>query len=707
MSRQGNSGQKLVIVESPTKAKTISQYLGRGFVVKASMGHIRDLPKSKLGVAIDRGFEAEYLVPKEKRAIVKELKSLVDGATTIYLATDPDREGEAIAWHVVQVTRPSNGQEVLRIAFHEITEDAIKEALANPRTIDLRLVTAQQARRVLDRLVGYLLSPLLWRKVRGRLSAGRVQSAALRMIVDRERQIRAFVPEEYWTIGAHLSRTREERRFWAQLHLIDGEKAVIPNRERADQLVEILERATYSVEDVKRRQVQRKPSPPFITSTLQQEAAKKLGFTAQRTMRVAQQLYEGIELGKEGSVGLITYMRTDSTQVSIKAQEEAREFIRQKFGPEFVPDRPPIYSKKVKGAQEAHEAIRPTSCRRIPESIKEFLNQDQYRLYKLIWERFIASQMAPALLDQTTVDILAATSAERCQFRVSGSVVVFPGFLAVYREVPEEGEEEQAQRQPLPPLEKGDPLMLHALNPEQHFTQPPSRYTDASLIKAMEEAGIGRPSTYALILSTLQERGYVTREDKRLVPTELGMVVNDLLVTHFPEIVDLAFTSRMEEELDDIAAGDREYLPVLEEFYGPFSSRLEAADKAIPKIELGEELSGESCEICGRPMVVRAGRYGKFIACSGYPECRNTKPYVVKLGMACPKCREGELVERKARTGRTFWSCSRYPDCDFSVFQRPSEVPCPQCGGLTVRNGARKLRCTACGYSFSDLARTA
>jgi DNA topoisomerase-1 len=708
MALKRSVGNKLVIVESPTKAKTISQYLGKGYTVKASMGHIRDLPRSKLGVDVDKGCQAQYLVPREKRAVVKELKELVEKAATIYLATDPDREGEAIAWHVVQATQAKNGKEVLRIAFHEITEEAIREALASPREIDLRLVTAQQARRVLDRLVGYLLSPLLWRKVRGRLSAGRVQSAALRMIVDREREIQAFVPQEYWTLGAHLSKAGDKRMFWAYLVAVGGEKASIPDAARASELVELLRDAPYSVQDVKRRQVQRKPGPPFITSTLQQEAARKLGFTAQRTMRVAQQLYEGVELGTEGSVGLITYMRTDSTQVSAKAQEEARQVILEKFGAPFLPERPPVYAKKVKGAQEAHEAIRPTSSRRTPESVKQYLSQDQYRLYKLIWERFIASQMSPAQLEQTSVDILALPEGGKEHiFRATGSVVIFPGFLAIYREGTEDEEGEEKERQPLPPLENGDRLKLHELRPDQHFTQPPPRYTDAGLIKAMEEAGIGRPSTYAVILSTLQERGYVVRQEKRLVPTELGMVVNDLLVAHFPEIVDTAFTSKMEEELDDIAAGEREYVPVLQEFYGPFSSRLAAAEVAIPKVELQDELAGENCELCGRPMVIKTGRYGKFIACSGYPECRNSKPYLVKLGIPCPKCGQGELVERRARSGRTFWSCSLYPECDFSVFQRPSESPCPKCGGLTVRAGARKLRCTRCGHIFSDLAKTA
>ncbi len=710
-----SSGNKLVIVESPTKARTISQYLGRGFTVKASMGHIRDLPKSKLGVDVENGFEAQYLIPKEKRAVVKELKELVERAAVIYLATDPDREGEAIAWHVVQATQAKNGKEIHRIVFHEITEEAIREALANPREIDQRLVTAQQARRVLDRLVGYMLSPLLWRKVRSRLSAGRVQSAALRMIVDREREIQAFVPQEYWTVAAQLSKPRDQRRFWATLVAVQGEKISISNGNQASQIVELLGTASYSVHDVKTRQLQRKPAPPFITSTLQQEASRKLGFTAQRTMRVAQQLYEGVELGKEGSVGLITYMRTDSTHVSAKAQEEARAVILERFGPQFLPDRPPVYAKKVKGAQEAHEAIRPTSCRRTPESVKQYLNQDQHRLYKLIWDRFIASQMAPAVLEQTSLEVLAIPSAQpdgaaagkEYIFRASGSVVTFPGFLAVYRESSEEEEGEEAERQPLPPLEKGDRLKLHELKPEQHFTQPPPRYTDASLIKAMEEEGIGRPSTYAVILSTLQERGYVVRQERKLVPTELGMVVNDLLVAHFPEIVDTAFTSKMEEELDDIAAGERHYVPVLQDFYVPFSARLEAAERAIPKVELQSEPAGEDCELCGRPMIIKTGRYGKFIACSGYPECKNSKPYLVKLGIACPKCGEGELVERRARSGRIFWSCSRFPNCDFSVFQRPTEVPCPKCSGLTVRNGARKLKCTQCGHSFLDLAKTA
>jgi len=704
-------GTRLVIVESPAKARTVGRILGRGFTVKASIGHVRDLLKSQLAVDVENNFKPTYRVPKEKQAVVRELRQAVKEAEEVYLATDPDREGEAIAWHLTEVADipPSK---LRRVVFHEITEPAIREAFAHPRGIDMQLVHAQQARRILDRLVGYKLSPLLWEKVRGRLSAGRVQSVALRLIVEREREIQAFVPEEYWTIAVELSKLDDERAFRARLVRYLGAEPDLKNEEQVRPLVAELEDALYVVVSVKKGERRRRPAAPFTTSTMQQEASRRLGFTARRTMAVAQQLYEGLPLGEEGSVGLITYMRTDSTNISPLAQEEARRFIAQAYGEHLLPPEPPVYKTRARIAQEAHEAIRPTSVFRTPESVKPYLDRDQYRLYELIWKRFIASQMAPAILDTMTVEIVAVPRAliadgeiplealenPRYLFRATGSAIRFPGFLVVYEEAREEDvkpEEEEEGGGLLPPLEPNERLRLWRVLPEQHFTQPPPRYTEASLIKTLEELGIGRPSTYAPILSTLFQRGYVERVDKRLVPTPLGITVTDLLVQHFPDIMDVNFTARMEEDLDRIAAGEEDWVEVLRRFYGPFEQRLQEALARIQKVSLDHEVLDEQCPECGAPLQIRYGRFGKFVGCTRFPECRYTRPFFNKLGVPCPQC-GGELLEKKSKRGRTFYGCSNWPTCNFTTWKRPLTARCPHCGGLLVQDDRENARCLKC-----------
>ncbi len=700
-------GKALVIVESPAKARTISRFLGPAYTVKASMGHVRDLPKSKLGVDVQHDFQPTYTVLKEKLPVVKELKESVQQARELILATDPDREGEAIAWHLVEATQ-AHDKPVRRIVFHEITEDAIREALAHPRGIDMRLVNAQQARRVLDRLVGYEISPLLWRKVKSGLSAGRVQSVALRLVVEREREIQSFVPQEYWTIEVDLAPegngAREPTPFSASLVRVRGEKPELPNEAAARAVASELERSRYWVVSVKERQKQRRPAPPFTTSTLQQEAGRKLRFPVSLTMQLAQQLYEGVELGPEGSVGLITYMRTDSTQVAASAQQRAREVIAARWGADFLPDRPPVYAKKAKGAQEAHEAIRPTDPARDPESVRPYLTPRQYQLYRLIWERFIASQMAPAVYDTVTVEIAAAPDpAAEAPYvlRATGSAVRFPGFLVVYREGRDEEETDELDQRPLPPLREGEVLRLLGVRPEQHFTQPPPRYTEATLVKTLEELGIGRPSTYAPTIETLKQRRYVVVEDRKLVPTELGMLVTDLLVQHFPDVVDVGFTSRLEEELDEIASGEREWVPVVREFYEPFHRRVEEAERTMERVRLADQPTNEVCEVCGRPMVIKESRFGRFLSCSGFPECKNKRPFVEKIGVTCPQCGEGQIVVLRSRKGRVFYGCSRYPECTFRSWERPTGERCPQCGGplvVSVRRGQETIRCGSCTY---------
>ena len=698
---------KLVIVESPAKAKTIEKYLGRDYAVRASLGHVRDLPKSKLGVDIDADFRPQYLVPRDKSKHVKALKNEAQRAREIFLATDPDREGEAIAWHLAETIDPGD-RPVRRVEFHEITRSAVLAAMQHPRSIDYLRVDAQQARRILDRLVGYQISPLLWKKVKRGLSAGRVQSAALRMVVERERDIQAFDPVEYWSIEVELAKQQANGRgrqqsFGATLFEVDSRKPEIGDEAHASAIVRDLDGATYRVEGVRKREQQRNPPAPYTTSTLQQEANRKLGFTAKRTMMVAQQLYEGIEIANREQVGLITYMRTDSTVVSQDAIVETRKFVEEQYNKEHLSETPRTYQTRSRLAQEAHEAIRPTSVYRRPEEVTRYLSRDQARLYELIWKRFVATQMASARIDITTVDVAAQRpgSSAQYRFRASGSVIQFRGFLELYTEArDEDAAASDEDRKPLPALTEGELLDLLSLLPQQHFTQPPPRYTEASLVRSLEEKGIGRPSTYAPILSTLQERGYVIRNERRLEPTELGEIVNDLLVEHFPDVVDVDFTANMEERLDDIAQGRRTWVPVMREFYGPFAVTLHTAEQEMERVQPPVEPSDEICEKCGRQMVIKLGRYGKFIACPGFPECRNAKPLLIKLGIPCPEC-EADIVERRTKKRRVFFGCSTYPVCEWTSWARPLQQPCPECGGLLVEAGRDKAKCTKCGSTFT------
>ncbi|OUM96991.1 MAG: DNA topoisomerase I [Thermobacillus sp. ZCTH02-B1] len=683
----------LVIVESPAKAKTISKYLGSKYIVKASMGHIRDLPKSQTGVEIENGFQPKYITIRGKGSVLKELKDASKKVKKVYLAADPDREGEAIAWHLANYLELDEG-EPCRVVFNEITKQAVREAFKSPRPINMDLVNAQQARRILDRLVGYKISPLLWKKVKKGLSAGRVQSVAVKLIIDRENEINSFVPEEYWTITARL--VQDGVSFEAKFHALDGEKTELKSEQDVKQVLELIEGQPFVVSEVKERERQRHPAPPFITSTLQQEAARKLGFRAAKTMSIAQQLYEGVELGKEGSVGLITYMRTDSTRVSPVAQEEAKAYIIEKFGAEYAPEEFRIYAKKNANAQDAHEAIRPTSVYREPEAVKPYLTRDQYRLYKLIWERFTASQMSSAVLDTMTVDIRAG----RATFRATGSKIRFPGFMKVYVEGSDDGAPEEENL--LPPLREGMTPERTAIEPKQHFTSPPPRYTEARLVRTLEELGIGRPSTYAPTLETIHKRGYVRIEDKKFVPTELGILVTKLMEEFFPEILNVEFTAHMEDDLDHIEEGKKDWVEVLHEFYEPFSKRLKIAEDEMREVELQEEMSDVACDKCGRPMVYKTGKFGRFLACSGFPECRNTKPILKDIGVSCPKCGEGRIIERRSKKGRVFYGCDKYPGCDYVSWDRPTDKSCPACGTRLVEKRSRsggRLQCPDCGHS--------
>jgi DNA topoisomerase-1 len=694
---------KLVIVESPAKARTLNKILGRSYSVKASLGHVRDLPKGSLGVDIEKGFTPEYVVPPGKRKIIGEIKEAVGKARSIYLATDPDREGEAISWHLVQATKlDKDDRPIHRVVFHEITEDAVQEAFRSPRSIDMNLVNAQQTRRILDRLVGYKLSPLLWRKVQRGLSAGRVQSVAVRMVVDREQEIQDFTPQEYWILEVQLAPLEEKKAaFRARLFaLADGTKLSIGSKDEADRVIADLEKAEYAVKTVVTKQVARQPAPPFITSTLQQEAWHKLHFTASRTMAIAQQLYEGLPLGEEGSVGLITYMRTDSTHVAVSAITEAREFIGQKYGARYLPPKPRSFARKTKWAQEAHEAIRPTKIYREPEQLKPFLDLAQLKLYELVWKRMVGSQMSAALYDTTNVEIRASNTENQPQgylLRASSSVVKFPGFIAVYSESKDEderGESSDIIGVSLPRLKIGNKLLCLGTVPEQCFTQPPPRYTEATLIKALEQKGIGRPSTYAPILSTIQERDYVNKAQGKFHPTELGLTVNRILTAHFPKIVDPGFTAQMEEQLDEIAQGKYQWIAALQEFYPPFQDMLDKAWTNLEKVNM-TQASDETCPKCGRPMVIRVGRFGKFLACSGYPDCKTTMPYIVKTGILCPQC-GGDLVKRISKKKRVFYGCSKFPKCPFTVNRKPVAQPCPDCGGLLLQYREDWAKCVGC-----------
>jgi len=735
----------LVVVESPTKVKTIAKYLAGKYVVKASMGHVRDLPKSQLGVDPKKNFKPKYVVTPAKKKILDELIKASEKADTLYVATDPDREGEAIGWHLAQEL-PFDKKNVFRITFNEITERAVKAAFVNPGRIDMKKVDSQQARRVLDRLVGYNLSPLLWKKIRRGLSAGRVQSVAVRLIVDREREIQAFVPVEYWSLHARLT-AKVPPEFVATLREVGGEKASLATEETTRAVMARVEGARFVVRSVTRGERKKNPAPPFITSTMQQDAGRKLGFSAKKTMTVAQQLYEGIEVGEEGAVGLITYMRTDSVRIATEAQEAAREWATGRLGAEYLPDAPPAYKSRG-NAQEAHEAIRPSDVNRDPKAMARFLNKDQLALYRLIWERFMASQLMPAVYDTVAADIDAADTV----FRAQGQTMKFKGFTAIYVESREDEDpsiEEDAESA-IPPLEEGEVLGVLGLDPKQHFTQPPPRFTEASLIKKLEEDGIGRPSTYASILGTIiNDRGYVHRERRTLSPTQLGIEVTDLLLPFFKDIMDVEFTAQMEGELDKVEEGELKWTDAVQDFYTPFQKDLKAAEKGMPELKGGVE-TGEACPECGeplkerwgrfgkfiacsaypeckykknlpgserpedeptdekcptceRPMVIKHGRFGKFIACSGYPECKTTKP--ITLGIACPECNKGEIVERRSRKGRTFFGCSAYPDCKFVLWQRPVQEPCPKCAApfLTERvaRGRRTQRCWREGCDFS------
>ena len=701
--KNANRSGKLVIVESPAKAKTVGRFLGKGYTVRASVGHIRDLLRSQLSVDVENDFKPKYRVPNEKKEVVKELKQLAKEHAEIYLATDPDREGEAISWHLMEAAaiEPKLAK---RVVFHEITEHAINEAFSNPREINMDLVNAQQARRVLDRLVGYSISPILWEKVRSRLSAGRVQSVAMRMIVERENEIDAFHPVEYWSIGAEFKpETEKKTTFVAKLAKVDEKDPELGSEAVVTPLLIDMEKAPYVVTRVKRGERRRKPSAPFTTSTLQQEASRKLGFTAKRTMGLAQGLYEGQDIGEGGTTGLITYMRTDSTNIAEVALAEVRGYIGQRYGQDFLPEKPIEYKTKSKGAQEAHEAVRPTSSLRDPEKVKPFLEPAMFKLYQLIWQRFVACQMESAVYDTLSVDVTGTGSDHVYLFRASGSAVKFPGYLIVYEEAKNEdkkSEEDDEMNVRIPAsVVEGQKQALVRLIPEQHFTQPPPRYSEASLVQVLEEYGIGRPSTYAPTISTIQQRGYVERVDRRLIPTETGVLVDDLMVKYFPEIVDYQFTARMEEDLDKVSEGLADWTKVMDTFYKPFAVTVAKAQAEMPVVKTGPEPIGRACPDCGKDLVLRYGRYGKFIACSGFPECRHTEPWLEKIGVTCPKD-GGDVVERKTRKGRIFFGCNNYPNCDFTSWKRPLAAPCPKCKGLLVIANKREAQCTACQESF-------
>jgi DNA topoisomerase-1 len=681
----------LVIVESPAKAKTIERYLGKKYKVKASMGHVRDLPRSQMGVDTENEFEPKYITIRGKGPVLKELKTAAKKAKKIYLAADPDREGEAIAWHLAHSLDVDITSDC-RVVFNEITKDAIKESFKHPRPINMDLVDAQQARRILDRLVGYNISPLLWKKVKKGLSAGRVQSVAVRLIIDREKEIKDFEPEEYWTIKGSFIKGKEP--FDASFYGISGKKTALSSEQDVKDALSKIDGNKFKVISVSKKERKRNPSPPFITSSLQQEAARKLNFRARKTMMLAQQLYEGIDLGKEGTVGLITYMRTDSTRLSEIAQNEASSYIKSQYGESYLKEEQ-RKEKKQTNAQDAHEAIRPTSTFRDPNSIKEFLSRDQLRLYKLIWERFLASQMAPAVIDTMSVDLQNGPVI----FRANGSKIKFPGFTKLYVEGSDDQVEESDKM--LPDLKEGDEVINKDLDPKQHYTQPPPRYTEARLVKTLEELGIGRPSTYAPTLDTIQKRGYVALDNKRFIPTELGGIVHELTHEFFPDILDVEFTAKMEQDLDDVEAGKVEWVKIIDHFYQDFEKHLKVAEKEMQEVEIKDEPAGEDCDQCGNPMVFKMGRFGKFMACSNFPDCRNTKAIVKEIGVTCPKCKEGHIIERKSKKKRIFYGCDRFPECDFLSWDKPLPRSCPKCEGLLVEKKLKKgvqVQCTECDY---------
>lgn len=679
----------LVIVESPAKAKTIEKFLGKAnYNVVASMGHVRDLPKSQFAVDIDNNFDVKYITIRGKGPLIADLKKQAKKASKVFLASDPDREGEAIAWHL-QNKLELNEDEKCRISFNEITKEAVKDAVQHPRAIDMDLVDAQQARRVLDRIVGYKLSPLLWRKVKKGLSAGRVQSVALRLICEREDEIRKFEPVEYWTLESNF-KENENHNFVAKLTKIDNKKADIPDETTMNNILSDLEGATYVVSSVKKIPRKKNQPLPFTTSTLQQDASRRLNFTARKTMRIAQQLYEGVSLGKAGSVGLITYMRTDSTRISDSAKQEAKEYIIDFFGNEYSNNG--IAGKKTKeekNVQDAHEAIRPTSVFRTPDDMKSYLSRDELRLYQLIWSRFVASQMAAAQLEQTTIQI----EAKNYLFTTTGSVVVFDGFMAVYDDI----KDDKKENKKFPKVVENESVQIVKHDPKQHFTQPPSRYNEASLIKIMEEKGIGRPSTYVSIIETIIGRNYVVRESKQFFPTEIGELVNDLLIAYFRDIIAVDFTANLEHELDEVENGGRYWKDVLEEFWRSFEPHLEKAEEEIGEIKIEDEITDIKCEKCGKPFAIKMGRYGKFLACTGFPECRNTRPLLEEIGVKCPKCDDGEVVKRRSKKGRVFYGCSSYPECEFVSWQKPTGEICPDCGDILLEKPSRNGVQIVCG----------
>lgn len=682
----------LVIVESPAKAKTIKQYLGKTYNVIASMGHVRDLPKSQLGIDVGNNFEPKYITIRGKGDLLSKLKKDAKTAKKVYLATDPDREGEAISWHLAQLLDIDEASKC-RITFNEITKNAVTQAIKEPRAIDMDLVNSQQARRALDRIVGYKISPILWRKVKKGLSAGRVQSVATRMIVDREREIENFIPEEFWTVGAVLKNSKGAQ-FEASL-VSKGGKKIKPSAEtEVLKISEELKGESFIVSDVKTGEKKRNPSPPFTTSTLQQEASRKLNYTVKKTMVAAQRLYEGVQIKGHGTIGLITYMRTDSLRISNDALSDVRALISEKYGSSLLPEKANIYKTK-NSAQDAHEAIRPTYVSITPAEVKDQLPSDMYKTYKLIWERFVASQMKPAVYETATVDIQAG----KYGFRESGSKLIFKGFMSVYVEGRDDDTTEKDNI--LPNLTKGEELALIDLKNEQHFTQPPLRYTEATLIKALEEKGIGRPSTYAPTITTITTRGYVSRDKKQLMPTELGTVVTDIMIEHFPDVAGAEFTAEMEERLDKIESGDIDWVEILSDFYGPFEENLKKADDAIGKVKIADEESDVICEKCGRKMVYKMGRFGKFLACPGFPECRNAKPIVKEVGVNCPKCGK-KILEKKSKTGKIYYGCEDNPKCDFMIWDTPIKDKCPECGGLLVKKKGKRASVvcinTECGY---------
>ncbi len=685
----------LVIVESPAKAKTIERYLGKKYKVKASIGHVRDLPRSQMGIDTENNYEPKYITIRGKGPVLQELKTAAKKVKKIYLAADPDREGEAIAWHLANALNIDTNSDC-RVVFNEITKEAILESFKHPRPIDMDLVDAQQARRILDRLVGYNISPILWKKVKKGLSAGRVQSVALRLIIDRENEIKNFEPEEYWSIEGQFEKGKKQ--FEANFYGTADEKIKLTNEQQVKEILSKLGEA-FTVENVVKKERKRNAAPAFTTSSLQQEAARKLNFRAKKTMMLAQQLYEGIEINKkEGAVGLITYMRTDSTRISEAAKADALNYIETKYGQNYVATEEKK-TKKQTNSQDAHEAIRPTSVMRSPEELKAILSRDQLRLYRLIWERFIASQMAPAVLDTVTVDLDNAG----IRFRANGSHVKFPGFMKLYIEGTDDQTEEATKL--LPEMEVGDEVKTLDILPKQHFTQPPPRFSEARLVKTLEELGIGRPSTYAPTLDTIQKRGYVQLDAKRFVPTELGEIVHQATLEFFPEIINIEFTAKMEQDLDAVEEGIKRWVEIIDEFYRDFEPRVKHADEVMEKIEIKDEPAGEDCENCGNPMVYKLGRYGKFMACSNFPDCRNTKAIMKPIGVKCPSCKEGEIVERKSKTKRLFYGCNTYPECEFVSWDKPISRPCPKCSALLVEKKLKKgvqIQCTNSDCDYEE-----